>query len=224
MHGDFRQKKRWYKQRPGRVSCTSGKGCDFMQGLNLRAFHEYEDPKIREFATERWEKGDIEGVLCMMSNERSMAFVADNWPILKKIGKYEKALLHCYVTIRTNYSNWSMDTLRFLFMQADIEILRKTGDPIPDQDVFTLYRGVSGIGRKRRVSGFSWTDSPNTAAWFARRFPDLPDPAVFKVTVPRESVMACCYDRQEREYLLLLPLPVKPQRMKIMPEVISPRR
>jgi len=194
-----------------------------VQELNLKAFHEYEDPEIREFATKSWKEGDIEGVLCMMSNERSMCFVADNWFLLKKIGKYEEALLHAYYSIRTNYSNWSMDMLKFLFMQADIEEIRKGGDPIPDQETFTLYRGVSGIGRKRRVSGFSWTDSPNTAAWFARRFPDLLDPAVFSVTVPNKNVMACCYDRNEREYLLQLPLPVKPKRLKKMPEAFLPR-
>lgn len=190
---------------------------NFLEELNLRVFYEYNEPEIREIAAQCWEEGNVVGVLCMMSNERSMGFIADNWFLLKKIGNYEEALLHAYQSIRTNYSNWSMDMLRFLFNRADIEILRKTGDPIPDQDTFTLYRGVSGIGRKRRVNSFSWTDSPNTAAWFARRF-DLLNPAVFTVTVPNKSVMACCYDRNEREYLLQLPLPIKPKRLKKIPE------
>lgn len=183
---------------------------------------ELEDPSILEMAMESWKEGDVVGVLAMMSNELSMGFVIDNWPLLKKIGKYEEALLHAYQSIRTNYSTWSMDLLRILFMQADIEKLRKVGDPIPDQETFILYRGVSGVGRKRRVSSLSWTESPNTAAWFAKRY-GLPDPAVFMVTVPKESIMACSFDRNEREYLLRLPLPVKPKRLKEMPEAFLPR-
>ena len=183
---------------------------------------ELEDPSILEMAMESWKEGDVVGVLEMMSNELSMGFVIDNWPLLKKIGKYEEALLHAYQSIRTNYSTWSMDLLRILFMQADIEKLRKVGDPIPDQETFILYRGVSGVGRKRRVSSLSWTESPNTAAWFAKRY-GLPDPAVFMVTVPKESIMACSFDRNEREYLLRLPLPVKPKRLKEMPEAFLPR-
>ena len=192
--------------------------------VNTRAFHN-QDPSTIKIAMKYWKEGNIEGIICMMSNGQTMGFVADNWYLLKKTGNYEKALLDSHVLIRTNYSNWSLNVLNFLFMQADIEILRKTGDPIPDQETFTLYRGVSGVGRKRRVSGISWTDSPNTAAWFANRFSglNLKDPAVFKVTVPNESIMACCFDRQEREYLVRMPLPVKPKRLKIMPEAFLPR-
>jgi hypothetical protein len=177
------------------------------------------DSSLIDIARQKWEKGDVSGVFATMPNTHCLAFVFDNLPLLKKIGKYEEALFHSYIGTRTNHSNWSMDVLSFLFQQADVEILRKTGDPIPDQDVFTLYRGVSGIGRKRRVNGLSWTDSLNTAAWFARRFCDLPDPAVFKVVIPNESIMACCNERKEKEYLLRLPLPVKPKRLKNMPEV-----
>lgn len=195
---------------------------NFLEELNLRVFYEYNTPEIRECATQCWKEGDVVGVLSMMSNERRMDFVVDNWFLLKEKGKYEEALLHAYQSIRTNYSNWSMDLLRFLFIQADVETLRKTGYPIPDQDTFTLYRGVSGIGRKRRVNSFSWTDSPNTAAWFAMRF-DLLNPAVFTVTVPNKSVMACFYDRNEREYLLQLPLPIKPKRLKEIPEAFLTR-
>lgn len=194
--------------------------------LNLRAF-DYnpliKDSCIMEMAMKHWKEGNVVGVLCMMSNECRMGFVLDNLRLLKKIDKYKEALLDAYHSIRINYSNWSMDLLRFLFRQADIEKLRTTGDPIPNQETFTLYRGMSGIGRKRHVNSFSWTDSPNTAAWFARRFPDLPNPAVFKVTVPNESIMACCNDRNEREHLLRLPLPVNPMRMKKMPEAFLPR-
>jgi hypothetical protein len=189
-----------------------------IEELNTR---EIPNPLL-DLAKDRWEEDDILGVLCLMSNESSMGFVADNWYVLKKHGKYEEALLHAYITIRTNYSNWSMDILKFLFAQTDIEKLRKLGDPIPDKDTFTLYRGVNGIGRQRRVNSFSWTESPTTAAWFAKRF-DRPDPAVFTLTVPNESIMAFIMERNEEEYLVKLPLPTKPKRLKELPEAIIRR-
>ncbi len=192
-----------------------------MEELNIRTIDKH--PLVMKMSMKYWKEGDVVGVLSMMSNERSMCFVADNWHLLKEIGRYEEALLHAYQMTRTNYSDWSMHLLRFLFRQADIQKLRATGDPIPDQETFTLYRGVSGQGRKRRVNSLSWTDSPSIAAWFARRFSDLPDPAVFTITVSNEIIMACCRDRNENEYILRLPLPVKPKRLKEMPEPILNR-
>jgi len=174
---------------------------------------------ILQKAMKAWGQGDIEGVLWCMSNESHIRFILGNIGQLKDRGLYEKALLHAYTSTRTNHSCWGLKTLRLLFRIADIEKLRKTGDPIPNQDTFTLYRGVSGVGKERRVNGFSWTESPHIAAWFAMRFSSsLPDPAVFTVTVPHDSVMACINDRNEREYLISLPLPTRPKRLKIMPE------
>ena len=123
---------------------------------------------------------------------------------------------------QTNHSNHSMSEIRMMFNFADTEKLRAAGEPIPEQESFTLYRGVSGRTCKRRVNGFAWTESPNTAAWFAMRF-NLEDPAVFAVTVPRDSILARCTGRKESEYLLKLPLPMKPKRLKIMPEAYLPR-
>lgn len=171
-------------------------------------------------AVKCWKAGDIKGVLIMMPNTACLAFVCDNWKQLKDIGKYEEALLSAYVGTRVNHSLYSMDLLMFLFKIADHEKLRKAGEPVPEQAEFTLYRGVSGVGRKRRVTSFSWTESVDIAAWFAKRFVDLPDPAVFKVVVPNEQVMAYCNEREEKECLLRLPLPVKPKRVKELPEIL----
>ena len=55
------------------------------------------------------------------------------------------------------------------------------------------------------------------AGWFAKRF-NLTDPAVFTITVPHSSIMACTMDRNEAEYLVKLPLPTKPKRLKVLPE------
>lgn len=186
-----------------------------MRELNLETFDNH--PLIVKSVIEDCKEGNVPHIQSVISEEITMCFIFDNRHLLKEMDRYEEALLYAYQATRTNNSHWSMDVLRFLFELADIEKLRTAGDPIPDQETFTLYRGVSGQGRKRRVNSFSWTDLPGTAAWFASRFCNLPDPAVFTITVPNEIVMACCRDRNENEYLLRLPLPVKPKRLKEMP-------
>lgn len=180
-----------------------------------------ETAEYKEQALEYWKKGDIYGVIFSLRG-REMAFVFDNLELLKEKGKYEEALFYAYTDVKMNYSHWSIQTLKYLFSKADIQKMRKVGDFIPNKKTFTLYRGVSGKGNKRRVNGFSWTESPNIAAWYANWF-ERHDPAVFTVTVPNSCVMACCNDRNEKEYLLNLPLPVKPKRIKEMPEPIHPK-
>jgi hypothetical protein len=164
------------------------------------------------------EKGDIIIAMVFLPNTQHLNFVFDNLNPLREIGKYEEALLHAYIAPRTNFADWPFSDIRFLFDNADPDKLRVEGDSIPDQKEFTLYRGVSGKGRARRVNGYSWTESPNIAAWFAMRFADLEDPAVFKITVPREQILACSHDKNEKEYILKLPLPKRPRRLKEMPE------
>lgn len=179
--------------------------------LNLRAVKTpFHDNIFRA-----WKQGDIEGILCFMPNTHGLAFVFDNMILLEEKGKYEEALVSAYIGTRTNWAHWDMNIIKLMFTRADPEKLTQAGDPIPDQELFTVYRGVGGNGRARRVNGFSWTDSLDTAIWFAKRAEIfcLNDPAVFTVTVPRESVMACCNERDEHEYLLKLPLPVKPKRV-----------
>ncbi|RJR43987.1 MAG: hypothetical protein C4576_13785 [Desulfobacteraceae bacterium] len=174
---------------------------------------------VTPMIVEAWQAGrEIEEILFLLQNTYCLAFVFDNMFILKEAGLYERALLCAWTGTRTNYANWSLGVLDYLFQFADPEMLRTAGDPIPDASTFTLYRGVSGRGPARRVNGISWTESPNVAAWFANRFKELGDPAVFRVTVSRDQVMACCNEREESEYLLRLPLPVKPKRVLPMPD------
>ncbi len=171
-----------------------------------------------------WEQGDIIEILaCHMPNTAELAFVADNCIALLKMGKYEEALLSAWVDTKTNFASWSTKSIRFMFDLANPEKLRAAGDPIPDKKEFTLYRGVAGKGKARRVNGISWTISPNVAAWFAKRFESLGlgDPAVFKITVPKDLVLAYTEERKESEFLLKLPLPSRPKRLKVMPEPIS---
>lgn len=185
--------------------------------LNLRTIDKH--PLFFEQAKKAWEEDEnVEGIMCFMPNTLRLGFLADNIWEFKKFGVYEKALYEAYLTTRTNNHHYSQDMLTAFFNWADREKLRLLGSLIPEGESFTLYRGVSGKGRARRVCSFSWTESPNIAAWFAKRFSDLGDPAVFKVTVPREQILFCCDERNEKEYVLALPLPAKPRRVLPMPE------
>jgi hypothetical protein len=51
-------------------------------------------------------------------------------------------------------------------------------------ETFTVYRGVAGLGRQCRVSGFSWTLDLPRACWFAVRL--SPAAATLKGDVPHE--------------------------------------
>ena len=152
----------------------------------------------------------------LMPIQNRMAFVCDNALFLKKKGLYEEALLFAYIGAKIGFGSWSPSAIELLFSLADRKKLAEAGDPIPDQKDFTLYRGVGGIGRQRRVSGVSWTSSFEQALWFAERAKNFgfADPAVFKITVQRESILAYCNNRKEEEYLLQLPLSVKPKRIE----------
>ncbi len=173
--------------------------------------------KIERYAIEDWNKGNIEGVFCYMPNTYYLNFVYYNIIRLHAIGKYEEALLIAYTGTRTNWAHWPINDIKYLFDLADPDKLCAAGDPIPDQDIFKLYRGVSGKGPKRRVNGYSWTDSLDSAIWFAKRFERFgcENPAVFEIIVSREHILAAMNERNEHEYLLKLPLPKKPKRLSI---------
>jgi hypothetical protein len=163
-------------------------------------------PIERRYALKYWEEGKDRNVLICMSSEKRLFFVADNLWLLRERGTYEACLLDAYTACWGNNSHWSHDSLKFMFEIADREKLIVLGDKMPDEDNLTLYRGVAGSGRKRRVRSFSWTGNPHCAAWFATRFATvgLNNPAVFSITVPRQHVL--CYLNEsacnEDEYLI----------------------
>ena len=68
------------------------------------------------------------------------------------------------------------------------------------------WRGVAGLGARRRVRGFSWTADQDKAKWFADRSGrfGLANPAVASTTIRREQdVLAYANRRQEQEYIIL---------------------
>lgn len=130
-------------------------------------------------------------------------------------GVYEAALLWAYCRTPVNYHNWHDSAVKVLFRCADRKRLRAAGDPIPTGKMITLYRGVAGRGRARRVRGISWTASLKSARWFSERGAifGLADPAVYTITVRSEDILARITDHKEDEYLLLLGPTDMPRRL-----------
>lgn len=169
---------------------------------------------LRGRAAAALDAGDVDGFLGLASNEHRLALVAYNQSVLQG-GLYERALLGAFIETRTNNAGWSVPALRDLFATADRERLRAAGDPLPGAGPFTVYRGVAGRGRARRVRGLSWTTSQERAQWFAARFAALAlaDPAVYQVVIIEGDVLAYVNDRQEEEFVILLPPSARPARL-----------
>lgn len=170
-------------------------------------------PELRQDAVEAFERGEL--FLGLASNMESLALVYMNAMALLDRGMYERALLDAFIAARTNNHHFPVDMLRDLFSWADRGRLLAAGDPLPEGDSFTLYRGVAGRGPARRVRGMSWTADRDRAQWFAKRAGEwgLHDPAVYLLTVERPDVWAYCNERQESEFILLLGPQHKPAKL-----------
>jgi hypothetical protein len=164
---------------------------------------------MEKLAQERLDRGDIEGVLCLLGDGARLDFVCDNAPMLKERGLFERALLDAWTGARTNIRNWHPSFTRSIFGKiADRERLLAAGQPLPGEGPFTLYRGVAGHGASRRVNGISWSSSVERAEWFAAWYADrfhLPNPCIYRSVVEKKHVLAYTNERQEQEFLVLLP-------------------
>jgi hypothetical protein len=161
-------------------------------------------PECRRAAVAALEARDVTGFLIRAGNHDSLALVSWNLAPLRARGLYEAALLDAFTSNARNNSGWPADHLRWLFKIADRERLRACGDPLPGPGPFTVYRGVAGRGAARRIRGLSWTGDPERARWFANRW-GLYDPAVFEMAIPASKVLAYVNDRQEQEFVVLVP-------------------
>lgn len=170
---------------------------------------------LQQDAVRSLDAGDWLGFLVAAANTESIELVWKNLEQLKARGVYESALLHALTITRTNNARWSMQELTILLAAADRDRLRAAGQPLPVRGPFTLFRGVAGRGAARRVRGLSWSGSEEKARWFAERGGrwGLDDPAVFRVTVEERDVFAYVDDRQEQEFLVLLPASSHPVRI-----------
>jgi hypothetical protein len=168
---------------------------------------------LRDRAIEALKRRDIQ-FLIYAENTVGLELVIHNMSYLIESGIYEEALLDAYNSTRTNLSKYPMGELRWLFGKADRAKLLQIGDQLPDQESFVAYRGVSGRGRARRVRGFSWTASLETAHWFANWFARLGDPAVYRVKFTKDTVLAYINERNEQEFILS-PDRLQPKRLML---------
>jgi hypothetical protein len=158
---------------------------------------------LKEGAWEALSKGNFRHFLLAAPSDTRLWLVWENTRLLVTLGIYEPALLIAYTDGRVNWWDWSSKELNILFHIANREKMRAAGDPLPGPGPFTLYRGVSGSRRVRRVSGFSWTASFEQAQWFSERFATLaPDPAVYRLVVPQVAVLAYTNERKEEEFIV----------------------
>ncbi len=145
---------------------------------------------LREKAVEALEAGDVLGYLGKAAGGNTwwLDIVAQNATALRERGLYEEALLHAWSSTRMNHAHQSLYLIRWLFSLADPTKLRALGDPLPGPGPFILYRGVAGVGARRRVRGVSWTSSPDCACWFARRL-GLLKPTVLRLQLDAQNVV-----------------------------------
>jgi len=167
----------------------------------------YLDPiplDLRDKARESLKGGNWQGFFLSASNTDSLFLLFKNVQAFKNQSIYEPALLHALTITRTNNSDCPTSFLRSMIAIADLSRLRAAGAPLPGPGPFTVYRGVAGRGRQRRVRGLSWTSSVHVAARFTRRSGlfGLPDPAVFQLTVDERHVLAYFNGRGEQEFLV----------------------
>jgi len=164
--------------------------------LNLRAA----EPQLINQARQAFEEGDSRGFVGCAPSQARLLFVADNVIPLQAKGIYEPCLLTAFVATRVSNWEWPEKALDRLFSLADRKKLRALGGKLPGRGPFIIHRGVAGIGRARRPRGYSWTDSPDGACWFATRW-DLPNPEVLTAEVQKDEIFAYVDDRVEREFV-----------------------
>lgn len=122
---------------------------------------------------------------------------------MSQFGILEDAFLHAITATRTN-NHVDHALIDSLVKRLDRARLLAAGDPLPGSGPWTIYRGVAGHGRARRIRGYSWTDNPDQAAWFATRY-NGPDPAVFCTTVQEPEILFYSNERKEGEFCVKLP-------------------
>lgn len=151
-------------------------------------------------------------VFLTMGNHETLPFLSFNVWEFKEAGIYEEALLRAYTGCKCNWRRMPVGVVEYMFESADRDKLINTGDPLPGDGPYTIYRGVAGTGAARRVRGFSWTGDFDKAVWFAKRFKIiLNKPMVYEATVDKEMVLAYSDSRDEKEFLCRIPkdLPLK---------------
>jgi hypothetical protein len=179
------------------------------------------DPASRTAAIAAYSARDGAGfALAGRSGPGMLRFIMDNWKPLQARGMCESALTHAILACPLNNCHWGMGMLECLFASLDREKLLALGDPLPEQEVHVLYRGVSGRGQRRQIRGLSWTSAFDVACWFADRSREFGNPAVYAATTVTSQIYLYSNKRGRHEFIVR-PGTVRP--LNLMPEDLRER-
>ena len=159
----------------------------------------------RARARQSWDQGDLWGVLTCMGNHEYFDFVFDNIPQLAAAELLEAAVIAAWISINPNMGRLPQpSTMRRLWSSCDRDKLMAAGNPLPSGNEFELYRGVPDASYLASIPGISWTSSIDIARKFAQSIGlyDHPHPAVFRLVVPRNRVIAYTDEREEKEFIV----------------------
>jgi hypothetical protein len=178
--------------------------------LNLDAVWE----PLRDSCLKHAKDGDFRRMIACAMDNGAMAFLIDNAEWLRERSVFEEAMLLAWNAQRFThgYQNW----MRLFLACADREKLMAASEPLPEGDIFTVYRGVSNGKLKlwgKRLGGdkrcLSWTLDPEVARTFAG--PSGIGGTVYATEVGRDQIYAYLGGkgnrrgyRPESEVLLLL--------------------
>ena len=130
--------------------------------------------------------------------------VVDNYSVLRHAGVLEEALIRAWSGNKYGI-NWDENFFRLVFSKLDKSKLRQASDPLPEGEVFTIYRGVNGSEAVRRVRGFCWTLDRAVARFFSMYSFAPIDPAVYRGKIERQHILAYIHEsgRGEQEVIVL---------------------
>lgn len=167
----------------------------------------HSDPRGKYFSErikDSWAKGDVGGVLSSMDSHMYFDFIFDNIIAIRCCGLIKEFVSYAYVGTKNNLSSYPLNLFRHLFSFCNKDALRKLNDPFEVKPFYDLYRGVSGKGRARRLRGYSWTSSLDTAKFFSIRM-NLANPSVFTTRVKYDDIYFYTNNREENEFVCHIP-------------------
>ena len=176
-----------------------------------------------------WLDRDAPAMLAIMGSNYGIAFVWDNLRALRDACILEEAFAEAYTSRSGIMGSQLYRIAEHIVMFCDHRKLQSLGDPLPDQESFTIYRGVKNTGIRNIWKRMSWTLDAGIASWFAQCYRtslSAPDsrPAVFAADVTDEDILLYCRERGEEEVLINPKTMVrKPRRLKTLPRVKDPR-
>lgn len=167
-------------------------------------------------AWKAWLARDGDLIMSLVDHEERGRLLKDNILAFLSVGIYEAALHKTFIHgPHLKNAEW-----KDFFSLADLQKLRALGEPLPERPI-TVYRGVTCS--KFGPRGMSWTANPNTAAWFASRFPAAGrNPAVYSLLVRPDQILYMTNARNEEEVVIALWMCGRAKRLLPMPQSIKP--